>query len=70
MTTTVHMRSILVYVFFAVRLRYMRGTISVHHYVDIGTLQENVNFYADGRKKCLVDVSLFLVCVATHLVCN
>jgi len=30
-------------VFFAVRLRYMRSTISVHHYVDIGTLQENVN---------------------------
>ena len=25
---------------------------------------------ADGRKKCPVDVSLFIVCVATHLVCN
>jgi len=26
-------------VFVVVRLRYMRGTISVHDYVDIGTLQ-------------------------------
>jgi len=28
--------------FFVVWLRYMRSTISVHHYVDIGTLRENV----------------------------
>ena len=38
MTTSVHMRSISVHVFFAVRLRYMRSTISVHNYVDIGTV--------------------------------
>ena len=48
--------------FFAVRLRYMRSTISVHHYVDIGTLQENVNFLCWQSKKCPVDVSLFIVC--------
>jgi len=36
MTTSVHMRSISVHVFFVVRLPYMRSTISVHYYVDIG----------------------------------
>ena len=51
MTTSVHMRYISVHVFFAVRLRYMRSAISVHHYVDIGTLQENVNFLCWRSKK-------------------
>jgi len=70
MTTSVHMRSISVHVLFVVRLRYMRSTISVHHYVDIGTSQENVNFLCRRSKKWPVDVSLFLVCVATPLLCN
>jgi len=68
MTTSVHMRSISVHVFFAVRLRYMRSTILVHHYVDIGTLQENVNFLCWQSKKCPVDVSLFLVWVQLNVV--
>jgi len=49
MTTLVHTRSISVHVFIVVRLRYMQSTISVHYYVDIGTLQENVClFYVEG----------------------
>jgi len=54
MTTSVHMRSISVRVF-VVLLRYMRSTISVHHYVDIGTLQENVRlFMLKACKFCYV----------------
>ena len=50
MTTSVHMRSISVHVFFVVRLRYMRSTISVHHYVDIGRGLhcKRASFYAEG----------------------
>jgi len=58
MTTSVHTTSISVHVFFAVRLRYMRSTISVQHYVDIGTLQENVNLLCWRSQKCPVDVML------------
>jgi len=50
--TSVHMRSISVHVFFVVRLQYMRSTISVHHYVDIGTLQENVCLFMLKVCKC------------------
>ena len=56
MTALVHMRSISVHVFFVVRLWYMRSTISVHHYVDIGTLQENVCLFMLNVCKCWMDV--------------
>ena len=52
MMTSVHMRSISVRVFLVVRLRYMRSTISVHHYVDISTLQQNVCLFMLKVCKC------------------
>jgi len=53
-------------------------TTSVHAKYHFGTslcryryiARERQFFYADGRKKCPVDVSLFLVCVAMPLVCS
>jgi len=67
MTTSVHMRSVSVHVFFVVRLRYMWSTISVHHYVDIGSLQENIClFYAEGLQM----LNACLVCYVKLLMCN
>jgi len=52
--------------FFVLRLRYMWSTISVHHYVDIGSLQENIClFYAEGLQMlnvCLVSYVKLLMC--------
>jgi len=53
--------------FFIVRLQYMRSTISVHYYVDIGTLQENVClFYVEGLQM----LNARLVCYVKLLMCN
>jgi len=66
MTTSVHMRSISVHVFSVVWLRYMWSSISVRHYVDIGTLQEHIRlFYAEGLQMlntCLVSYVTLLMC--------
>jgi len=45
----------------------MQSTISVHYYVDIGTLQENVClFYVEGLQM----LNAWLVCYVKLLMCN
>jgi len=49
----------------------MRSTISIHYYVDIGTLQENVCLYAEGLHMlngCLVSYVKLLIVQSNVLV--
>jgi len=53
---------------FIVRLRYMRSTILVHRYVDVGTLQENLCLFM--LKVCLQMLNGCLFCYVKLLMCN
>ena len=64
MTTSVHMRSFSVHVFFVVRLRYMWSTISVSRYRYIA--RERLSFYAEGLQM----LNGCLVCYVKLLTCN